>query len=278
MLSRFFSYLTYILTTFFILGCTVSPQPLSQKDVDSVGQLIDLKTNQSIYVEQLLSQLSTQDYILIGEEHDQPLHHQIELYLFKQLAQKMKLHSVAFEMLQVDQQPLINKIQFSRTTFSSDDEWKKAIKWKKWDWTMYRNLIIEGLQSNSHVLATNLTDQEVEILLQGAHPLKGTFSISNKVKHKIAQLLSSTNQHLPYPIENMVSVQQFRDRRMAEQLIKNALSTSLLIAGNHHVNKEIGVPLHIAEYDKTKKVAVLMLKTEKEDITSSQADYLWLLK
>lgn len=278
MLSHFFSYLTYILTTFFILGCTVSPQPLSQKDVDSVGQLIDLKTNQSISVEQLLSQLSTQDYILIGEEHDQQLHHQIELYLFKQLAQKMKLHSVAFEMLQVDQQPLINKIQFSRTTFSSDDEWKKAIKWKKWDWTMYRNLIIEGLQSNSHVLATNLTVQEVEILLQGAHPLKGTFSISNKVKHKIAQLLSSANQHLPYPIENMVSVQQFRDRRMAEQLIKNALSTSLLIAGNHHVNKEIGVPLHIAEYDKTKKVAVLMLKTEKEDITSSQADYLWLLK
>ncbi|STY64813.1 Uncharacterized iron-regulated protein [Mannheimia haemolytica] len=63
---------------------------------------------------------------------------------------------------------------------------------------------------------------------------------------------------------------------MAEKLVKNALSTSLLIAGNHHVRKDLGVPLHIAEYDRTKKVAVLMLKTEREEITSSQADYLWV--
>ncbi|QIM65938.1 iron-regulated lipoprotein [Mannheimia granulomatis] len=278
MLSRIFSFLTSLGFTFFILGCSSSYKPLTPKEADSIGQIIDLKTNQLMSVNDLLSRLSTQDYILIGEEHDNQLHHQIELYLFNQLTQKTRVHLLALEMLNVEQQPFINDIQFNRRFSLSDSELRKAIRWKSWDWAMYRDLIVESLQSKSHLIATNLTDREVEILLQGALPLSGTFSTSNEVKQKIAQLVSSISHHSPSSIENMVAVQQFRDRRMAEQLIKNALFTSILIAGNHHVNKEFGVPLHIAEYDKTKKVAVLMLKTRKEDITSSQADYLWLTK
>ncbi|QLB18393.1 ChaN family lipoprotein [Mannheimia granulomatis] len=278
MLSRILSCLTSLCLAFFILGCSSSYKPLIPKEAASIGQIIDLKTNQPISVNDLLSRLSTQDYILIGEEHDNQLHHQIELYLFNQLTQKTRVHLLALEMLNVEQQPFINDIQFNCRFSLSDSELRKAIRWKNWDWVMYRDLIVESLQSKSHLIATNLTDREVEILLQGALPLSGTFSTYNEVKQKIAQLVSSINHHSPSSIENMVAVQQFRDRRMAEQLIKNALFTSILIAGNHHVNKEFGVPLHIAEYDKTKKVAVLMLKTRKEDMTSSQADYLWLTK
>lgn len=278
MLFRTFSHLTSLCLAFFILGCSVSSKSLTSKEVDFIGQIIDLKTNQPISADDLLARLSVQDYILIGEEHDNQLHHQIELYLFNQLTQKTRVHLLALEMLNVEQQPFINDIQFNRRFSLSDSELRKAIRWKHWDWAMYRDLIVESLQSKSHVVATNLTDKEIEVLLQGALPLKGTFSTSNEVKQKIAQLISSVNHHLPASIDNMISVQQFRDRRMAEKLIKNALFTSILIAGNHHVNKEFGVPLHIAEYDKTKKVAVLMLKTRKEDITSSQADYLWLTK
>lgn len=179
-------------------------------------------------------------------------------------------------MLNVDQQPAIDRIQFNRPVNLSATDLREAIQWQKWDWKMYQDLVVESLGSNSRVIATNLTDKEVEILLNGAEPLKGSVSTSSEVKQKIAQLLLSMNHGMPYPMENMVAVQQFRDRRMAEKLVKNALSTSLLIAGNHHVRKDLGVPLHIAEYDRTKKVAVLMLKTEREEITSSQADYLWV--
>lgn len=276
MLPRISSFLASLFMAFFLLGCSVSTQPFNEQNVDSIGQIIDLNTNQTISFTELLSRLSSQDYVLVGEEHTQLIHHQIEWYLFNQLTKKAKLHLIALEMLNVDQQPAIDRIQFNRPVNLSATDLREAIQWQKWDWKMYQDLVVESLRSNSRVVATNLTDKEVEILLNGAEPLKGSVSTSTEVKQKIAQLLSSINHGSVYPMENMVAVQQFRDRRMAEKLVKNALSTSLLIAGNHHVRKDLGVPLHIAEYDRTKKVAVLMLKTEREGITSSQADYLWV--
>lgn len=272
MLSRIF----FLCLSLWLLGCSTPSQPFAVKDAEAVGQIIDLKTNQPISVTDLIAQLTAQDYILIGEEHDQRIHHQIELFLFNQLSQITKVNLLALEMLNVEQQLFIDEIQANQHLSLSDYELQKAIQWKNWDWSMYGDLIVAGLGSQAHLIATNLTDIEVSTLLKGAEPLKGTISVSDRVKQSIANLL--TSHHNPYPIENMVAVQQFRDRRMAEKLVKNAASMGVLIAGNHHVNKEIGVPLHISEYDKTKKVTVLMLKTEREGVTSSQADYLWLTK
>lgn len=73
----------------------------------------------------------------------------------------------------------------------------------------------------------------------------------------------------------MVTVQQFKDRRMAEALIKGG-KTTLLIAGNFHVNKAVGVPLHLADLGQ-KQLIVISLAKKSSDIDLQESDYIWLL-
>jgi uncharacterized iron-regulated protein len=71
----------------------------------------------------------------------------------------------------------------------------------------------------------------------------------------------------------MMSIQQHRDRFMAEQLRK-APHPALLIAGGYHAAKDIGVPLHLADLQAQAPV-VVMLTTDGTTVSAKQADFVW---
>ena len=71
----------------------------------------------------------------------------------------------------------------------------------------------------------------------------------------------------------MMSVQQHRDRFMAQQL-HQAPHPALLITGAYHAAKDIGVPLHLADLLAGKPM-VLILTTDGTSLTANQADYVW---
>ncbi|WP_044470963.1 ChaN family lipoprotein [Mannheimia massilioguelmaensis] len=264
--------------SFFLAACS-TPLLDSQK-ITQLGTIIDLKNNQEISVSELISRLSHQDYILIGEEHDQKVHHQLEQYILEQIDHARPLDSVVFEMLNVSQQQSITQTQsqLKNAKSISESEIKQSIQWTKWDWNMYKDLIINRLKSPNKVIAANLTQSEVNTILNGAEPLKGNRSISQEVQDKIAQLMHSVSHANLSDINKMIMVQQFRDRRMAEKLFKTSQKPTALIAGNHHVRKDIGVPIHLADYGINNNISVLMIMSQQENITSTEADYIWLIK
>jgi uncharacterized iron-regulated protein len=76
------------------------------------------------------------DYILIGEQHDNPLHHQVQARLIRALA---GLHpTVGLEMVAVDQNPALER--FNRGEIGVDDL-PAALDWKntwRFDFALYR--------------------------------------------------------------------------------------------------------------------------------------------
>ncbi|OQS61457.1 hypothetical protein ASU3_01550 [Actinobacillus suis] len=266
--------------SFFLLGC--AQKSLSEQQLHSLGNIIDLKTQQSLSLSELLQRLPTYTYVLIGEEHDQPVHHQIETYLVQKLEQKRPLAAVVLEMLSVDQQAQISHLQQSQTPLFAE-EIPAQIGWKHWDWHQYQDLIISRLSSTTPLIAANLTETEVKTLYAGAQPLRGSISVTPQVQTQLAQLIQA-HHTLPTDIlEKTVTVQQFRDRRMAEMLVKNTQNSTayaLLVAGNNHVRKDLGVPLHLQDFDKKNKAKTIsiMLKSqysEAKAVTLQQADYVW---
>lgn len=122
----------------------------------------------------------------------------------------------------------------------------------------------------------------------GAVPLKGFYSTELAIKEKIGELIM--NQHDLSCAEDcrkiikMVEVQQFRDHRMAEKLKKSA-PISILVAGNNHVRKDIGVPIHLMDYylepegkqtPNSHSVSLMMKSDNNEPVTIHQADFLWI--
>ena len=72
----------------------------------------------------------------------------------------------------------------------------------------------------------------------------------------------------------MRAVQQQRDRRMAEQLLA-APAPALLLAGAFHGRKDLGVPLHLADLDRSQEVVVLILAELGQQVAAASADYVW---
>ncbi|WGE52568.1 ChaN family lipoprotein [Actinobacillus equuli] len=269
-----------LILSIFLFGC--AHKPLSEQQLHSLGNIVDLKTQQPIRLSELLQKLPAYSYVLIGEEHNQPVHHQIETYLVQKLAQKRPLAAVILEMLSVDQQAKINQLQQQQTTLLAE-EVPAQIGWKHWDWHQYQDLIISRLSSTIPLIAANLTETEVKTLYTGAQPLRGSISVTPQVRMQLAQLIQAHHSLPPNILEKAVTVQQFRDRRMAEMLVKNTQNSTayaLLVAGNNHVRKDLAVPLHLQDFDhknKAKTISIMLKsqRSEAETVTLQQADYVW---
>ncbi|WGE79078.1 hypothetical protein [Actinobacillus equuli] len=61
-----------LILSIFLFGC--AHKPLSEQQLHSLGNIVDLKTQQPIRLSELLQKLPAYSYVLIGEEHNQPVH------------------------------------------------------------------------------------------------------------------------------------------------------------------------------------------------------------
>lgn len=241
--------------------------------------IIESKTKQPLTLSELVQRIENVPLILLGEKHDNPAHHQAETALFKALQQRGKLQAVALEMLPSSEQPQIDQgLKTLRQSAVIDGAAvKQHLPWTQgWSWQQYRELLTALSQSSVQVLGGNLDRNEITTLFQGAYPLNGKISTQPAVKQRIAEEIAHHHKLAPSDahIQTMVSVQQFKDRRMAEALIKGG--KTLLIAGNFHVNKAVGVPLHLVDLGRKDFVVISLVKS-LDEISPAEADYIWLL-
>lgn len=61
--------------------------------------------------EQLVQRLAGAPRVLVGEKHDNPDHHALQLWLLRALQGQRVQGSLLLEMLQPEQQPLVDKVQ-----------------------------------------------------------------------------------------------------------------------------------------------------------------------
>lgn len=259
------------------------------------NQIINLATQQTISFHDFVKQLAEYDNVILGEYHDRVNQHILAIQLLDNLQKIRPQGSLLLEMLTVEQQDFVNQTQ--QNPPKNLDKLPKIINWQKsWDWQLYGDIVKHPFLYNYPLIATNLTKTEVKILMQGAEPIKGYQSTKPLIKQHIfntiiknhdmkADALDESDKRL---VNNMVEIQQFRDRRMAEKIL-SAPKPTLLLAGNYHAQKNIGVPIHLqdltqdlADNDpkKSSKTAVVMMLSntaELGEIDTTKADFAWVI-
>ncbi|AUI66778.1 MULTISPECIES: ChaN family lipoprotein [Glaesserella] len=276
---NFFLRKLILLSLFFIVSCSSSLKDVS---VTSLGKIQDLRTGEQLTPQAFVQKIATVPHILLGEQHDNLAHHQAQFWLLQQLQQYRPQGSVLLEMLSVDQQPHIAKVEQNPTAYFND--LPSALHWKKgWEWRFYGESVRYALENKTALVATNLTQQEVSTLMSGAEPIQGNQSTHPDIQKKIAQLILQ-HHHCDCDVQDpmiqkMVQVQQFRDRRMAEKVL-SAKTPNLLIAGNHHINRQIGVAVHLQDLSPQMphtKVVTILMGSDSKGLSEKDADYIWIL-
>ncbi|MBH3412307.1 ChaN family lipoprotein [Pseudomonas putida] len=261
-------------------GCQANLPPLPAwqssegRDNAELGQIHDLASGQVISPEQLVERLADAPRVLIGEKHDNPDHHALQLWLMRALQLRRAQGSLLLEMLQPEQQAGVDALA-GRAQLPQD--LPKALAWDDgWDWQLYGPIVREALQHRVPLLAANLSPTEMRQAYRHPAVMSGTRSNAPAVR---AALLDQVKQGhcglLPESqLPAMLAVQQQRDLRIAERLLA-APQPALLLAGSFHARKDLGVPLHLADLGATGESKVVLLAEVGEQVRSEMADFVW---
>jgi len=88
-----------------------SPEGLQHPEL---GQIVELRTGALLTPEQLLERLAAAPKVLVGERHDNPDHHALQLWLLRALAAQRPQGSLLLEMLTPDQQVKVDQVRAAR--------------------------------------------------------------------------------------------------------------------------------------------------------------------
>lgn len=184
-------------------------------------------------------------WLMLGEQHDHPDHHQIETFFTYFLAGQGILGHVVMEMVSVDQQYAID-----RTTRAIENLRPQDIDWpeKGWPWPSYEQQVKTAMRLSKGLKAGDLSEMQKQNVRDAGNAIA---HYSTEHSQYLAELIEtshcgmfSAEQAMP-----MVNMQIARDQLMAQQLTAYALAdkVGVFIAGAGHVRADYGAPLWLAD-------------------------------
>lgn len=260
---------------------TLAPVPEWQspqgREHAELGQIHDLRSGARLTPEQLVARLATAPRVLVGEQHDNPDHHVLQLWLLRALEARREQGSLLLEMLASGQQPLAEDVAQQLREGRQIDNLAKALEWSNgWPWALYGPIVRHGLAQDYGLRAANLDRAEIMEIYREPPVLRGPASTAATVREPLlAHIREAHCDKLPISqLPAMLAVQQQRDRRMAERLLV-APQPAMLFAGAFHVRRDLGVPLHMSDLGAPDDAQVLILSEVGKPVTAAQADYVW---
>ena len=228
-----------------------------------------------------LATLLPTDVLLLGEQHDAPAHQQLQRQAVQWLAARGELAALALEMAEQ------GRSTAGLPRDASEADVQHALAWRDagWPWKTYRLVVMAAVRAGVPVLGANLPaarqrEAMRDAALDARLPPAALQEQQQRMRDGHCGLLPESQ------IGPMTRVQIARDIAMADTVraARQPGRTVLLVAGNGHVHRALGVPLHLPP-DLTTKVlsaqsgqAQAAIDSEVTDTLpahTSGADLLW---
>ena len=227
----------------------------------SQGRIIDLKTGEAIGFPDLIDQLKTVDMVFIGEVHNNPEHHLIQVQLLQALmASSAPPPAVAMEFFDTTRQPVLDRFMngdLDETAFLEQVDWKNS--WR-FPYHLYRPILWTSRDKGTVLLGMNAPNSVVKKVARS-----GILSLTDEERQQVARDIDLTNtahreyldgifkQHqtgknLKHGMQNFDHFYQAQcvwDETMAETIadhIKAHGGKMVVFTGNGHIVNKFGIP------------------------------------
>jgi uncharacterized iron-regulated protein len=260
-----------------LLGCLISGAALH-----AAPEIIRAADQKPISQAQLVQILNQADVVILGELHDNPDHHQIRGELIAALA-RPGLKIVA-EHLTLGQ-----PVDFGRGLLPGLES--AGFLPKAWAWPIHEPLFRAIQKTGLPLAGANLDSQQTsQVFKTKGESLPGELQailkaapLSKSQEEALhAELMQSHCQAMPASmLPGMTWAQRGRDAAMASAAMES--TPSILVAGNGHAWRDIGVPQIIGR-NKPELIVISVLFQERSVPDSAsgsaadplRADYVWL--
>jgi uncharacterized iron-regulated protein len=196
--------------------------------------------------------------LLLGEVHDNPDGHQQRYVYLRHLIQGGWRPVIVMEQFDRESQALLTKAQ---AECADADCVIRSAGGKRWEWQYYRPVIELALRYRLPLIAANVSRADaVRVMTLGVRAAlnpqtMAAFRLQDSPPADLlqGQRLAIESGHCGKApesmVQGMVNAQIARDVWMAQALRDNARTGAVLIAGNGHVRRDMGVPRWLAAVD-----------------------------
>lgn len=251
-----------VLSSVLLIGCT---QPSRQQAIE----------RPDARVLALLELVLPTPLLLVGEQHDAPEHQALQADLVSALAERALLAALVLEMATEG----LSTAGLPRT--ASEAQVRQALQWEAasstWPWPVYAPVAMRAVRAGVPVMGGNLPRNAMGEAMKnsGLDQLLSPQMLAEQ-QHNIQQGhcgLLPERQLAP-----MARVQIARDQTLA-RTASQALQpgrTVLLVAGNQHVRRDLGVPQHLAPEVNFRVISAQVDAEETAVFPPDRADQVWV--
>lgn len=218
------------------------------------------------------------DTLLLGEQHDAPDHQRIQREVIETLVTRSALAAVVLEMaMQGNSTAGLGH----KGMAASEDSVRAALKWDDtaWPWTTYSPAVMAAVRAGVPVMGANLPRAQMSAAMKELDLDQRLSGPALKAQQQLIRIghcdLLPESQISP-----MTRIQIARDVAMANAIAQahanaalaaSPAKTVVLLAGSGHVDRTLGVPLHLPSGLKAK--SVLLVAGSESDAGGKASDF-----
>ena len=246
-----------------VAGCAGGPpipwQSALGREHPLTGRIWDAGAGRFVDDDTLVRRLAGARFVLLGEKHDNPDHHRLQVRVLRALVAAGRRPAVGFEMFEVSDAPALAR--HLATAPGDAAGLGEAVDWGRsgWPpWELYRPIAETAVAAGLPIVATNLARGVARTLARegvaGADrtlvaglgldrplPPETRTAMAEEIREAHCGRIAEAR------IEGMIAAQRGRDAQMARSLVEaSTRDGAVLIAGAGHVRNDRGIPAHLA--------------------------------
>lgn len=255
------------------LGTAACAHPLD-------ARIWDTRTSAFIAEQRAYDLAGEARYVLLGERHDNPTHHRLQLAMLHALNARGRQPVLAMEQFDSEHQPALDAARKARIRDPERLADAGRLDRRGWRWPMYKPLIEYAARSGWPIAAANLSRAAArDIALGRASPALPAAGDAQQAALEADIIDGHCGHRLPPAmLARIVAAQRARDQRMAAVIDGLTADTAVLIAGAGHVRRDRAVPRYLAQPEAALTIAyveTLPSRTTPADYDSAGFDLLW---
>ncbi|MFZ7113436.1 MAG: ChaN family lipoprotein [Desulfatiglandales bacterium] len=282
---------------FILQGCAAmkrTPPPIvTIHDVSGrfwIGQIVDLRVGKAVTFDELIEHISSVELIFLGEVHDNPEHHLVQVQVLQALAACCAPVDLAMEAFQKSMQDSIDGYlqgEMSEAEFLDIIDWKTS--WG-YDYHLYRPLLLWAKENASRILAVNAPIAVVRKVarkgLEGLEPaerrtIAAEIDLDQSAHREYLRRAYDKHRHNELDsFDHFYEAQCVWEETMAENIsnyLEDGENKLVVIAGNGHLVNKYGIPDRTRKRLQRSMITILPYPIHGQEIIErGVADYIWL--
>jgi uncharacterized iron-regulated protein len=229
------------------------------------GRIYDPARHRFIDAAEAERHVAAADIALLGETHDNPAHHEIQLRLLRAVVAAGKRPALAMEQIDTDWQSAVDGAVAAGAAPESIA--RAGHVSTGWNWKLYAPLAAFALAERLPIVALNLPRESTRKIVQDGLASLGpgeerrlaltdTWNAARAAGMHRAIVEGHCGEDSP-KTDRLADAQRARDAVMADRILAHGARGVVAILGRGHARADLGVPLYLAARAPEKRVVTV---------------------